>query len=87
MKTLNKKYRETFGKTNHSLFPCLIAILQKNLNIKVGDEILFTYKSYKIKEKVLELIDVPDYVYYIKDDKAIFPTHEDQGSLHFYFYL
>ena len=47
----------------------------------------FYLRINRIKEKVLELIDVPDYVYYIKDDKAIFPTHEDQGSLHFYFYL
>ena len=49
------------------------------LNIQLGDEISFVYKNYTIKEKVVGLIAVPDHVYYIKDDTAIFPTHTDYG--------
>ena len=53
--------------------------LAKNLGIKVGDEITIVYKTYELKEKVLGLICVPDHVYSIKDDTAIFPTHKDYG--------
>lgn len=71
---------EGFNKEKEGVW--LDSYLAKNLNINVGDEISFTYKSYKIKEKVLGLIDVPDHVYYIKDDTAIFPTHKDYGFIY-----
>ncbi|MBR1803202.1 MAG: FtsX-like permease family protein [Clostridia bacterium] len=60
----------------------LDSYLANYLKIKVGDEISFTYKTYTIKEKVLGLVDVPDHVYYIKDDTAIFPTHKDYGFVY-----
>ena len=46
-------------------------------NIKPGDEISLKYESYSIKEIVKGLIETPDHVYAIKDENAIFPTHED----------
>lgn len=46
-------------------------------NIKVGDEVSLKYESYSIKKIVKGLIETPDHVYAIKDENAIFPTHED----------
>ena len=46
-------------------------------NLKVGDEVSLKYESYSIKETVKGLIETPDHVYAIKDENAIFPTHED----------
>ena len=49
----------------------------KKKSINPGDEINLKYESYTIKEKVKGLIETPDHVYAIKDENAIFPTHED----------
>ena len=46
-------------------------------NLKVGDEVSLKFESYLIKEKIKGLIETPDHVYSIKDENAIFPTHED----------
>ena len=53
--------------------------LAKNLGIKSGDKVKIQYKTYEKEEEVLGLIEVPDHVYFMKDDSAIFPTHKDFG--------
>ena len=53
--------------------------LANNLGINVGDKVKIQYKSYEEEEEVLGLIEVPDHVYFMKDDSAIFPTHKDFG--------
>lgn len=49
------------------------------LGIKVGDELTLNYSGIKVKAKVLGLVNTPDHVYFIKDESAIFPTHDDYG--------
>lgn len=49
----------------------------KKKDIKLGDEISLKYENYTIKEKVVGLVETPDHVYAIKDENAIFPTHDD----------
>lgn len=53
--------------------------LADNIGLKLGDMISLKYKKYNIKEKILGLITVPDHMYSIKDDTAIFPNHKDWG--------
>ena len=53
--------------------------LANNIGIKVGDELELSIEGNNFKEKVMGLIEVPDHVYFIKDDTAIFPTHTDYG--------
>ena len=56
--------------------------LAKNLDLKVGDEITFTYQNMKITEKILGLVNTPDHVYFVKDDTEIFPTHKNYGFIY-----
>ncbi len=56
--------------------------LAKNLNLKVGDEITFTYQNMKITEKIVGLVNTPDHVYFVKDDTEIFPTHKNYGFIY-----
>ena len=51
-------------------------------NFKVGDIIKIKYDGETLEEKVLGLINVPDHVYDIKDESAIFPTHTDYGFVY-----
>lgn len=60
----------------------LDSFLAKNLNLKVGDEITFTYQKYKITQKILGLINIPDHVYSIKDETEIFPNHKNYGYVY-----
>lgn len=71
---------ENFEKDKKGVW--LDSYLAKNLNLKVGDEISFKYKEYKITEKILGLVTTPDHVYFVKDDTAIFPTHKDYGFVY-----
>ena len=48
-------------------------------NLKVGDKITLKYDGETLEEEILGLINVPDHVYDIKDESALFPTHEDYG--------
>lgn len=56
--------------------------LAKNLDLKVGDEITFTYQNMKITEKIAGLVNTPDHVYFVKDDTEIFPTHKNYGYMY-----
>lgn len=56
--------------------------LAKNLDLKVGDEITFTYQNMKITEKIVGLVNTPDHVYFVKDDTEIFPTHKNYGYMY-----
>ena len=56
--------------------------LAKNLDLKVGDEITVTYQNIKITEKILGLVNIPDHVYFVKDDTEIFPTHKNYGFMY-----
>lgn len=60
----------------------LDSYLAKNLDLKVGDEITFKYQNYEITEKIVGLVTVPDHLYSIKDETAIFPTHKDFGFIY-----
>ena len=53
--------------------------LAKNIGIKVGDELELSIEGNIFKEKVVGLVEVPDHVYFIKDESAIFPEHNDYG--------
>ena len=57
----------------------LDSYLADNLGIKVGDELTLAYKDYEITGRVEGLVNTPDHVYSIKDESAIFPTHDDYG--------
>lgn len=48
-------------------------------NIKVGDTITIKYDTFKIKEKVKGLINVPDHLYDVKDESEIYPNHKEFG--------
>ena len=52
------------------------------MNLKVGDEITFSYENYKITEKILGLVTTPDHVYIVKDDSEIFPNHKNFGYVY-----
>ena len=56
--------------------------LAKNLDLKVGDEITFTYQNMKMTEKIVGLVNTPDHVYFVKDDTEIFPTHKNYGYIY-----
>ncbi len=53
--------------------------IAKNIGINVGDELDLSIEGNNFKEKVLGLVEVPDHVYFIKDESAIFPAHNDFG--------
>ena len=80
---INKMYLldgEEFSKDKKGLW--LDYYIAKNLGIKVGDELELSIEGTNFKEKVVGLIEVPDHVYFIKDDTAIFPTHSDYGFVY-----
>ena len=58
------------------------SFLAKTLNLKVGDEITFTYQKYKITEKIAGLINIPDHVYAVKDETELFPNHKNYGYIY-----
>ncbi len=77
---INKMYLiegEEYSKEKNGLW--LDFYLAKKLGIKVGDELELSIEDNSFKEKVMGLVEVPDHVYFIKDDTAIFPTHTDYG--------
>ena len=51
----------------------------KNNDLKVGDKIKIKYDGLELEEEIIGLINVPDHVYDIKDDSALFPNHIDYG--------
>lgn len=71
---------EEFGKEKDGVW--FDSYLAKSLNLKVGDNITFSYNNEKYTKKVLGLITVPDHVYFVKDSTAIFPTHKDYGFMY-----
>ena len=80
---INKMYLlegEEYSKDKKGLW--LDYYLANNLGIKVGDELELSIEGSNFKEKVMGLIEVPDHVYFIKDDTAIFPTHTDYGFVY-----
>ncbi|MBQ3415415.1 MAG: FtsX-like permease family protein [Clostridia bacterium] len=80
---INKMYLiegEEFSKDKKGLW--LDYYIAKNLGIKVGDDLELSIEGSSFKEKVVGLIEVPDHVYFIKDDTAIFPTHSDYGFVY-----
>lgn len=60
----------------------LDSYLAKNLNLHVGDTLSMKYKGIFIRQTIRGLIMVPDHVYSIKDDTAIFPNHKDWGFVY-----
>lgn len=80
---INKMYLiegEEYSKDKSGVW--LDYYLAKNLEIKVGDELELSIEGNNFKEKVVGLAEVPDHVYFIKDDTAIFPTHTDYGFVY-----
>ena len=77
---INKMYLlegEEYSKEKNGLW--LDYYLAQKLGIKVGDELELSIEGNTFKENIVGLIEVPDHVYFIKDDTAIFPTHTDFG--------
>ncbi|MBP3255575.1 MAG: ABC transporter permease [Clostridia bacterium] len=77
---INKMYLidgEEYSKEKNGLW--LDYYLANKLQIKVGDELELSIEGNTFKENVVGLVEVPDHVYFIKDDTAIFPTHTDFG--------
>ena len=58
------------------------SFLAKTLDLKVGDEITFTYQKYKMTEKIAGLINIPDHVYAVKDETELFPNHKNYGYIY-----
>lgn len=71
---------EEFDKEKSGVW--LDSYLAKNLDLKVGDEITFTYQTYKITEKIVGLVNTPDHIYFIKNENEIFPTHTNYGYIY-----
>lgn len=77
---INKIYvveGEEYSKDKTGLW--LDYYLAKKIGIHVGDELELSIEGRNFKERVEGLIEVPDHVYFIKDDSAIFPAHTDYG--------
>ena len=68
---------EEYSKEKSGLW--LDYYLAKKLKINVGDELELSIEGNTFKEKVMGLVEVPDHVYFIKDESAIFPAHNDFG--------
>ena len=68
---------EKFAKNKSGLW--IDNYYAENNNIKVGDTIKLKYDGIELSEEVLGLINVPDHVYDMKDESAIFPDHKDYG--------
>ena len=80
---INKMYLlegEEFSKEKSGIW--LDYDLSKKIGIKLGEELELSIEGSSFKEKVVGLIQVPDHVYFIKDDTAIFPTHTDYGFVY-----
>ena len=80
---INKMYvleGEEFSKEKNGIW--LDYYLAKNIGINIGDELELSIEGVNFKEKVVGLVEVPDHVYFIKDDTAIFPTHTDYGFVY-----
>ena len=80
---INKMYLlegEEFSKEKSGLW--LDYYLAKKIGINVGDELELSIEGNNFKEKVMGIVEVPDHVYFIKDDTAIFPTHTDYGFVY-----
>ena len=71
---------EEFSKEKSGLW--LDYYLAKKIGINVGDELELSIEGNNFKEKVMGIVEVPDHVYFIKDDTAIFPTHTDYGFVY-----
>ena len=77
---INKMYLvegEEYSKEKKGLW--LDYYLAKNIGIMVGDELELSIEGNNFKERVVGLVEVPDHVYFIKDESAIFPEHNDYG--------
>ena len=77
---INKMYvveGENFSKEKSGIW--LDYYLADKLGIKLGEELELSIDGTTFKEKIIGLVEVPDHVYFIKDDTAIFPTHTDYG--------
>ncbi len=77
---INKMYLlegEAFSKDKEGLW--FDYYLAKSLGIEIGDELELSIEGTNFKEKVVGLVEVPDHVYFIKDESAIFPEHNDYG--------
>lgn len=48
-------------------------------NLKVGDTIKIKYDKMTLEEEIIGLVNIPDHVYDIKDESAIFPNHIGYG--------
>ncbi|MBQ9119014.1 MAG: FtsX-like permease family protein [Lachnospiraceae bacterium] len=51
----------------------------QNNDLKVGDTITLKYGDLELTREIAALVNVPDHVYDIKDESAIFPDHKDYG--------
>ena len=80
---INKMYvleGEEFAKEKSGVW--LDYYLANKIGIKLGEELELSIEGTTFKEKVVGLVEVPDHVYFIKDDTAIFPTHTDYGFIY-----
>ena len=80
---INKMYvleGEKFDKDKNGIW--IDYYLAKNIGINIGDELELSIEGSSFKEKVVGIVEVPDHVYFIKDDTAIFPTHSDYGFVY-----
>lgn len=66
-----------FDKNNKGIY--LEERFAKENNIKIGDIITIEYDDTKIKEKVVSLVNAPDYIYYTKDENELVPNRKEAG--------
>ena len=54
----------------------------KNNNLKIGDTLNIKYDTFVLKEKILGFINVPDHIYYVKDESEIVPNRDIFGFIY-----
>ena len=68
---------ENFNKDTKGI--CLDNFFTEENNLKIGDILKIKYDGYVFEEKIVGLINVPDYVYDVKDESQLYPDHKTFG--------
>lgn len=68
---------ENFNKDTKGIW--LDNFFTEENNLKIGDILKIKYDGYVFEEKIVGLINVPDYVYDVKDESQLYPDHKTFG--------
>ncbi len=68
---------EDFGYEKQGFW--IDSYLAENRCLHVGDTLCLEYDDYEISGEILGLIMTPDHVFFVEDESALFPTHDNFG--------